>query len=411
MTLLRIGFANPVDQAPNGIGRLAPTTVTNRCDATGTSLNSGSIISYRSGFRVLATCTNIQIEFANRRFLLSTGETAPTAEIIEKAALELADGTIIPVYFNGVREPTLVVGQRVRSDVIPVTLTAGDLIFVRCRPQPVIASSPMPIVGGANLGTLTGGGNAAGDQVDGASALFTGTAVAHTPTAIIGVPTQPLAFSGIIMGDSIAYGSGDVMMGDGDYGFLGRVLSGLGVPHFKNAAPGLAMPDFLGTTGADLSTRTTWTREYLTELRSSYAFICMGNNDVHNVGIDLAALQSRFTRWMDWFRGMGLQVVCTTISPRTTTSNAWATLAGQTKSTLAVNVKRRAFNDWLLTKPHPAIVEVWDLASYVSEPTDPDLWRVDGGANTNDGTHPNLLGHTRTATGILAGPQNWRPLT
>jgi hypothetical protein len=374
--------------------------VANRADGAQPSLSSGGSddISYRNAYTCLAATTSVRLLYSNRQLLATDGETTPADAYTIKATFETPAGRLLPVLFSGVREVEIAAGAELLSDPIPVALAAGDKFFVRSRPLSAILGETWPIAGGANLGTLAGGGHVSGDQVDGASALFVGTAVSAGPAQILGVTTGVPVASAVIMGDSIGYGSGDVTSEGGDYGFLARILTSLDVPHFKMASPSMAFAHWLGSTDADLMEKTIFSRAWFDRARPSHAVICMGNNNVHAADT-LETCQAGFTRWCDFYAAMGMSVVCTTISPRTTGS--WATRAGQTKSSAALNTKRHAFNEWLRTKPHTSVVGVWELAGAVCDQTDPDLWRVDGGAHTNDGTHPNSTGHARATAAIL----------
>ncbi len=384
---------------------LSAVLVSNRCDVANTALSSGSAISgtYRNGYRALVDASAIRLYFANRRLMVTTGEVAPPFPYTIKATFETPGGALLPVLFGGVREVSIAIGADLLSDPLPVSLEAGDTFFVRSRPLMPVLTDTWLITGGANLGTLEGGGGTSGDTVDNASSSFVGaggffTAVPFGPSAIIGVNNSAPQYSAIIMGDSIGYGSGDVMTPSGDYGFLARICSALRVPHMKEASPSLAFAHFLGTTDADLVLKTVYTRSYLDRFRPSHVVICMGNNNVHAADT-LEVCQAGFLRWAEWFASMGLKIVCTTISPRTT--GTWTTLNGQTESAAGLNTKRRAFNSWLRRKPHSAITTVIDLAAAVEDPVSFNKWRVDGGAHTGDGTHPNLLGHTRAETYAL----------
>lgn len=387
-------------------GRYTPQLVqiANRAEAAQPQLSSGGStqISYRKPFRCLASCSAVRLLYTNRQMVLTNGEVTPAHGYTLKATFETPEGDLLPVTFNGngTREPAVAAGAEILSDPIPVRLLAGQTFFIRSRPLSAVLGDFWPIGGPALLGTLVGGGHQAGDTVDSPSSGFTLASVPFGPAAVLGLVSGLPQSRAMIWGDSIAYGSGDVQSAEGDSGFLARAMTQIGVPHIKFASPGLAFQDWIGTVTTERTTKTSYARSLIERVRPTHAVMSMGNNDIHNAGTPLADCQSRFLRWCSWMEAMGMWVIATTITPRTTGS--WNTLAGQTKSTVAVNDKRRAFNAWILGRPHPAIVDVYDIASVVQEPSDPDLWRVNGGAWTNDGTHPSPLGHTAIRDMIVA---------
>jgi lysophospholipase L1-like esterase len=377
-----------------------PVPFANRADVAQPTLSSGGSLqgTYRAPCVAAFDVTAVQITWTNRQFSSTSGEIANPDAYTLKASLELSDGTLYPIYFSGAREALVASGADITSDVIPVKLRAGDTFYIRSRPLAGTLGHKWPTAGGSLGGSTTpaAGGYAGSDQVDTAGFAWAATGtVAFGPSAIKGIPSDVQAPSAIVLGDSTAYGSGDGVNVTGDYGFIARLLTGAGIPYLKMATPGMAWDDHAGTSIADMLTKTHYLRSYLSAHKPDFAVVSLGNNDLH-AATDLAACKVLCLRYLDLLEALGLPVVYCTVTPRTTTSNAWATLAGQTVN--ANNGKRRAFNDWLRSRPHSTIIDIWDVASLAEAVYDRAKFSVEGGAWTNDGTHLNTNGHSQVST-------------
>ena len=380
-----------------------PRLISNRADATNTYPSSGSatMFTFRVPFRAMVAASSLRLVYTNKQFVNTTGEGNPADTVTVKASIELSDGTLWPVFFGGVREKALAPGESVTSDAVPVALAKNDLFFVRSRPLVDTLGKKWGTAGAPLKGGYLGGAARSGQDLtdSGADTAFpTANTVPFGPAAILGIQEAPAPVTGIVVGSSTAYGSGDVNDNDGDYGFVSRTLAANGIPHFRLSAPGLAVSHILGATAADVPGKTAYHRALIELTRPTHAFISLGNNDVHKSTFTLADNKAALLRYFDFFAGQGLKLIASTVTPRTT--GTWTTLVGQTKSAAVVNTKRHAFNDWLRTAPHSALVDVWDVAAIAQEPTDPDLWRVDGGAWTNDGTHMSAIGHSSVARAL-----------
>ncbi|WP_376097177.1 SGNH/GDSL hydrolase family protein [Roseomonas sp. CCTCC AB2023176] len=377
--------------------------ISNRADASNTHCSSGSAMqfTYRTPYRALIAASSLNLLFANKQFLNTTGESDPVNSVTVRASVELGDGSLWPVTFGGARERMMAPGETIASDAIAISIAQGALFFVRSRPLVDTLGERWRIGGAALTGGYLGGAAKSGaDYTDAMdhTAFRTAGVLPFGPVAILGVPASPGPVTGIILGDSTSYGSGDTGTEHGDLGFLARMLSGAGIPHLRLGAPGLAVPHLLGAGPADRPARTGYHRALIERVRPTHAFLSIGNNDIHGGGATLVGTQANLLRYFDFLADLDLKLVASTVTPRT--AGSWTTVEGQTRRPATVNARRRALNDWLRSRPHRAITDVLDVAAIAEEPSDPDLWRVDGGAWTKDGTHMNSLGHSTVARAL-----------
>lgn len=377
----------------------------NRCDAGQPTLASGGSTQYsfRIPYTALAGFANPVLVFSGTQ-MTSSGEVIPVDSVEVKAVWETAAGDLIPVYSLGSRTPTLTPGADLASDPIPVKVAAGDTFYLRTRPK-VDTLGKKWLTGGASLkGTVSGGGGQAGDVIDSATAVsFNGALVPFQPSAILAQQTGTLKPTALLHGSSSVYGSVDTSLDNGDYGYAGRMCTLAGIPHVRAAVSGYTLSGMLGTTSFDTMAATIYLRRLIARTKPTFVFAQMSPNDVTG-GASLATVQARLTRYWDFWAGLGLPIVEATWHPKTTSSDGWTTLPGQT--TDASDAIRQQVNAWKLTLPHSALIGVIDEAEIVQAPSDASKYRVDIGTTSADGTHINAFMHEYVAAakfGQLAG--------
>ncbi|CAO3459749.1 hypothetical protein [Azospirillum argentinense] len=344
-------------------------------------------------FRTMARGAVVRprLVFVNQGMTTATGALAfADAFTIDKASVfSQFDTAPVPVTFNGARAVTVAPGQVVVSDPLPLRL-APPGYYVRTRVA--VASGQRWPVYSVNLRGELNEGKGSADVVDQAPKPSTLTAgvLGFGPNAVIGVP-EAVTPCVAILGSSSAYGQGDTAEAAGGYqfGYLARALARDGLPFLRGGLQGDTVANFV----ANWTTR----RRVMLESGVTHAVLQAGSNDVAG-GADLATMRARMTAAFDQVAGLGLKIVPVTITPLTDSANGWATAAGQTPR--AGEAVRLAVNDWLRARPHGAIVDVWDTAAALQAPSNPSLWRTDGGAWTADGTHANPTAHRAAAAAI-----------
>lgn len=229
---------------------------------------------------------------------------------------------------------------------------------------------------------------------------------AFIPVCVLGIPKQRhVAVLG--WGDSIMYGSGETGTGDatyGHYGWFDRGLigvNGYNVPFVNCSRSG----DNTRAYTANFS----WGRYALLEF-VTHAVFGMSTNDVGN-GYTLAEIQSNCQAAWAAAKRMGVKVYHTTMTPKTTSTDSWATAANQTVTAEYDTAgKRGQFNAWLLTQVDAGNLDgVIDVNAAVADPANPDKWLTNGTANylTADGLHPSTSGHVLMAAVLNAAVATW----
>lgn len=271
-------------------------------------------------------------------------------------------------------------------------------------------------------GAFASGGYFTGSDLtqDGSANMAgTGGVLIYGPRAIYGAaPYGVTPLWAAIFGDSIAAGSGDAVHG-------GWVLAGLGatntfyetsIPALQCALPGTTASEF---TPDALSYFQGSIRRRQSAFGAPYSFLQYGTNDLYGSSRTLAQLQADNIAIAQNLALRGSRVLVSTLTPRTTSTDSWATTTNQT--TLSAELARIAYNTWLRAgapitissgvatavaigtsgavvagqSGHP-FWKVIDPASYVEVNSsnvlalNGGLWIVDGTANwpTLDGTHP-----------------------
>ncbi len=375
--------------------------ISGRSDASGIYQSSGiKTFCYRIPFNIYTDAHSIQFVFSNRRLFRTVGECNGPNPVSIRALLETADGQLWPLEFGGSAEALMQPGGDAASDPLPITVKRGQVIFLRARPAVehegqrwLLAGAPLP-------GTPEGGGGAPAEHLEGPVGKFImANLVPFVPAMVLGVPTERRPRSAVILGDSTAYGSGDRAGADGSYGFLARIAHGAAIPHTRFAAPALALGHILGEGPKDVMQGTRHHRWLFDTAGIDIALISFGNNDVHRSTYTLERNQAIMLRYLDFLAGCGLKVIACTITPRST--GDWSNLMGQQACSSEINQRRRAFNNWLLRRPHPVLLDVWDAASLAGDTADPDRWTSRDGPWTLDGTHMNSNGHFQMANALL----------
>ena len=348
-----------------------------------------------------ATVSGVVLAFSNWHSGPSNIETNTPNAITVAASIETVSPQWVPVTFNGQYRVTIQPGATVYSDVIGVELLKGATFFTRTYVE-VADGEKFPRCGYFVEGGSEGH-NYAVTPVDTTQSATTLSGLnpltrAFGPSMILGrsVDAGLRVWAGI--GDSIAHGSGDT-----DKGFIQRALLGV-VPWVKVAFPGEPLAGWIAQTGR-------------VRARRSAMLLQAGVTDiVHEYGVNSLAVSTLIadlvTSWFVTYR-MGARVYQTTLTPQTTSTDAWATVGNQTLLKSAPEEARRIeVNTWLrdgapiigsvaqaagTTDPsavragqagHP-LAAVFEAADLVESTRNSGKWKP---GYTSDGTHPNATG-------------------
>ncbi len=133
---------------------------------------------------------------------------------------------------------------------------------------------------------------------------------------------------------------------------------------------------------------------FLAAVRPSIVISQLGTNDIGNGNSFDTILNNLLALWQS-IANLGIKVYPTTFTPRTTSTDAWATTTNQTVG--ANEVVRVQINDFIRSTPGPCsgFLEVADIAEAARNS---GKWKVTGGAWTSDGVHTTR--HAEIAAGL-----------
>lgn len=214
----------------------------------------------------------------------------------------------------------------------------------------------------------------------------------HGPCVIVGTPIEAKK-SVLLIGDSIAagFGSSD-KRGDirRNFGIYARALSG------KANICNVAIP---GLTAYACDYRYQRTRELIQSIvKPQIVLICLGSNDVDQAVDDsksktsLEALKGHLSSIASWWAThCGSEIWFGTILPPATPGNDRVTGRGQIpKPGFEMGGTADRINGLIRDRSlFSAGAGMIDGRALVQDSADPAKWRVDHGALTDDGTHPN----------------------
>ena len=278
-------------------------------------------------------------------------DTDPSGPITFSASLRVVSSsnpdtvtnTIFRLTFNGRTSTTLDPGGRIVSDPLGLSLVPGDVVAIRTYLSAGTAYA-LRITSGAASRPNNGGFTATSDlTAPGSAAIGYSTGFYYGPAAILGCPDgSRTAKSVVLLGDSIAAGIGDsgclyTNPGLGSGGFVLRALSGeAGL--LNNAMPGESADGFLGTVGSF--------RRYGNVGYANSAIIEYGTNDLNSGTATATELQASLLTLATNIRRMGIsKVFLTTLVPRATSTDAFATSTNQTP--ISTESERVAHNNWV----------------------------------------------------------------
>lgn len=400
---------------PGLFGGLMPITTRN---LFGDFTQSGNLsdgvqtsLTTRMAFTPVVAAGDIRLVYGN-----FTGPTDGVNAINIKATIESPAATFHTVTFGGLKTAILDAGGYLVSDPIPIDVVALTNFWVRTFVSVGSAGQKWPL--GQLFASAYGDGTNVSEGAAASDKTSTGTITAANvwsfgPYAVIGNVTDANKVpSVLIVGDSIADGTGDTS-GLQERGFIPRALNQTR-PWVKVSAAGEGAQQW-----ATMATR----KQRMAAAAGCSSAICeYGINDLGSR--TLAQIKTDLITCWNVIAARGVAVWQTTITPKTTSSDSWATTANQTP--FSGDSDRVLLNNWLRDGSpmlagaaaatgssangtlragmagHP-LAGYFEVADTVESARDSGKWKVDGTANkyTSDGTHPTAFGHTAAAAGIV----------
>lgn len=324
-------------------------------------------------------------------------EIGSGADATVRASIEYPANTFTQILFGGSVSGTVPNVSQLLSDAVSVSIPNGALFWVRIwwdGGTGGILSIPHDLTGTG----LPGAGLEVG--VSGITdKTMSGTVTAadneFSPVAIIGQTDAP---SFVVVGDSICLGdSSKETIGDasGDFGIVARAIGPL-YAYASLCQNGDQGEDFVAS-----HTNREAIFAYASHLICEY-----GSNDFYTVGASQATVKATLQTIWGYMTARGGKVYQTTITPRTTSTDSWATTGNQTLVSGTVDARRTGLNDELrggLT----GLEGYFDVADAIETSRNSGIWKVTGSANgyTADGIHPNTPGSVLVRdSGVIALP-------
>lgn len=330
----------------------------------------------------------LQLVYANYYVTANGVETTPGAAGEYRAGIEYPVGNVTRVTFGGQTSGNVDDDKTLVSDPVAVTIPRGAAFYVRTWSN---NSAGILYTGQVGLNNVTAAVPTSGEwwTLGVTTTDYTGVAtnVNNTnnashfrPTAIIGYTTRR---SFLITGDSrTGHGTtyDTLPSSAGGVGELERSLA----KRFATILVGSA-----GETLAQAASTTFVKRlrlaQYCSDVTCGY-----GINDIL-AGTSAATCITNLSTFANFFGGK--PVYQSTLAPRSTSSDSWATTGNQT--TNANNAARVTLNTAIRARlPAPFAGHI-EVADQVESARDSGLWKVTGSANgyTTDGLHANSAGN------------------
>jgi lysophospholipase L1-like esterase len=361
----------------------------------GQSNGTDTAANYRAKHVTVTKATAIRLVYANEN---NSGTGSLTGTITLSSAIEIT-GDVVPVTFGGQMTVPLGPGAMAISDPIFVGFAAGVTFYTRTH----VSASAGTVwafnryLESANTDAVETGTTtpATTDKtLPGSTTVTSATGHGLVPVAILTTDRQRATVNGI--GDSIIIGNSDGISYT-DQGFLARACLAGNVPFLNLGRSGESgVNTWIGGTNVSV----TLGRRTRAELMAigDYQVDNYGINDIqNNVVTTLAAMQTGvLARWQSLV-DRGLRLYACTVTPKTTSTDSWATTVNQTKAlTGAQETLRTQYNDWVRTLPAP-LTGYFDTADAVETARNSGIWKAGYAA---DGLHPNATGHAALAAVI-----------
>ena len=337
----------------------------------------------------------------------------------------IASGTGIT--FSGITYPAKLLGSRqisippmhdaVITDPMPVQLAANSGAFVHgswtfSAPGVLTASLPAPSsgstrisAGGFTESSFRGSGMAA---LDSAPVQPSNSGGGWWPPAVIlaQLATDRALPSVMVIGDSIAAGTGDAADSNGRMGFIPKSL-GNNIPWFSAAR---------GSTAA-VQYQSAWRGLYRLAVAANVTHLLLelGRNDIESgiAATGTYGLKAYLASIAAPFIASGVKVYVFTMPPTTNSTDGWATLTNQTVANSAYESQRLAYNSDIRSNwqayGYAGLIDWAALVESGGSSSPSGKWRVDLGVPSADGVHPSSILVTMLVGAGLITPGMFSP--
>jgi hypothetical protein len=320
-------------------------------------------------------------------------------------------GSLLPARWGGRRQATIEpMHDMAVSDEIPLVLSANQLFGIRgswtfgntvnaIADYPSASSGSTRLTLGGITESCTRGVNLPDLSLSPYQPTNSGGGF-WPPVAILGLLADANPRPAVlVVGDSIAAGTGDLADSNGRMGYIQRSL-GNAIP-WASVARGSA-------TATQMAAATRGIYRLAEGANCTDILLEYYRNDLNS---DLSALGSFSVKAMVAsvaapFIAAGMRVWVFTCPPTTTSTDSWTTAANQSIPNSSYEPQRLIYNkDIRANWASYGYSGLIDMASVVEDVQNPGKWQTSSGSWTTDGVHPNgTLGHPALINAGLIAP-------
>lgn len=296
-----------------------------------------------------------------------------------QAWLEYPEGTLFPIRWQTGRVLTIAAGGHAVSEPVPVTIPRGARFWTRwANAGDAVTRWPMQMLPAPPVAIGRTDGNAQAGASQGAIPVARDTTAFFGPAAILGAVRRRGARGGVIVGDSIAFGVGDVTGSGaaGGSGYLARAIDPL-FGYTRMVRAGQQAADVMG---ADSSAP----KRFIALLRYSDVLFEHGINDLR-LGRDPAQLLRDQRAIRAHFEPTARHWQMT-LTPRTLSADAYRSAHGQSAKRDGMMPSLAAVNAAIRNERAPGL-HIVDAADAAMTRRDSGIWSGPW-PPVLDGTHP-----------------------
>ncbi|TNJ67025.1 hypothetical protein FE784_07445 [Paenibacillus hemerocallicola] len=306
-----------------------------------TGVISGETFAYfKDTYTVLQDATNLQFILTNYY-----GDKIGKNSLTLKVGFQiLGSATFYPVHFQGSRQIVVDPGADILTDPIGVYVKAGDKIVVQTRVE-VPAGGEWP-KGNQALEYVAGSASGSLDYTSRTFPLGSATVAGYSPIGVLGTVSADNWLPTVgIYGSSTFAGTNDNWRGLGAAALEGKL------PYFKVAK------------GGEILQHITFPRLSLLKYADA-ALLYVTSNDL-NSGHSFETIQTQLMQLFNQMHLQGIKIYVCLPMPRTTSTNSWVDLDGQTLNPVyGPGGNWEKVVEWLSSVPAP-VSGVFDTLSPV----------------------------------------------